>query len=172
MLVDCFMFNDEYAALQLRFEELHKIVDQFIIVEARYTFRGEPKPLNLDNVWHYLAPMHDKIYRVIVDFFPENSDPWSKERYQRDAVTWGLRDLNIPADAKLIVSDADEVPKASVVEKLNVHGGVIHLDMNSYYFYLDWKVPDEFNQGGRPFVVIKQQMGSPQDMRDNVKRVV
>lgn len=171
MLIDCFMFSGEAAALQIRMNELNDIVDKFVIVEGTKTFRGEEKTLYLDLIWDLMEPWHDRIHRVIVEHWPETDDPWVMEKYQRDQISRGLQEIEAAQDDIVIVSDADEVPRASVVKALNLWSGSVHLEMNTYYFYLDWKVPDRWNQGGRPFVAIREQMGSPQEMRDTPKRM-
>lgn len=37
MIIDCFIFNDEYKLLEYRLKMLYYIVDKFVIVEARQT---------------------------------------------------------------------------------------------------------------------------------------
>jgi beta-1,4-mannosyl-glycoprotein beta-1,4-N-acetylglucosaminyltransferase len=171
-VLDCFMYSNEFDAIKIRLNELNDLVDKFIIIEGIQTFRGKEKPIFLDYIWDDLAPWHDKIHRVIVEHYPQTEDPWELEHFQRDQITRGLEEIGAAKDDIVIVSDADEIPNPKVVSKLNLWSGPIHLEMNTYYFYLDLKVPDQWNQGGRPFVAIREQMGSPQEMRDTPKRFV
>jgi len=46
-IFDCFMYFDEDIVLDLRFNYLHQFVDQFVIVESRFTHSGKEKILNL-----------------------------------------------------------------------------------------------------------------------------
>ena len=45
MLVDAFMFYNEFDVLELRLEVLDRYVDQFVLVEAEVNHIGGPKPL-------------------------------------------------------------------------------------------------------------------------------
>lgn len=172
MFIDCFMFSGELDALRIRMHELDDLVDKFVIIEGRKNFRNDPKPLYIDQYWDELRPWHDRIHKVIVEEFPEKLNPWEMEWFQRNQVTRALIEVEAPQDATVIVSDADEIPSSRVLKRLNLHSGAVHLDMNSYYFFLDWKVPDRWNQGGRPYAIIREQLGAPQEMRDNPKRFV
>ena len=42
-IYDCFMYFDEDLILDLRLNYLNEFVDQFIIVESKFTHRGDPK---------------------------------------------------------------------------------------------------------------------------------
>ena len=48
---DCFMYFDEDLDLDLRFNYLNQFVDQFVIVESRFTHSGRKKDLkfNIEN---------------------------------------------------------------------------------------------------------------------------
>ena len=45
-IFDCFMYFDEDVVLDVRLKYLNKFVDNFVIVESKYTHKGEKK-LNL-----------------------------------------------------------------------------------------------------------------------------
>ena len=45
-LFDCFMYNNEDLLLDLRLNNLDKIVDKFIIIESRFDHQGNKKDLN------------------------------------------------------------------------------------------------------------------------------
>ena len=42
-IYDCFMYFDEDTILDLRLNYLNEFVDQFIIVESKFTHRGDRK---------------------------------------------------------------------------------------------------------------------------------
>ena len=55
-----------------------------------------------------------KIRHVIVDDFPETTDPWVRERHQRESLIKGLPDCK---DHDIIIStDIDEIPKLEKVK--------------------------------------------------------
>ena len=43
MIIDTFLFFQEIDLLEIRLEYLYPIVDKFIIIEARQTFKGNAK---------------------------------------------------------------------------------------------------------------------------------
>jgi beta-1,4-mannosyl-glycoprotein beta-1,4-N-acetylglucosaminyltransferase len=45
MIVDCFAFFNEFEILELRLRTLEDVVDRFVLCEAGFTHRGDPKPL-------------------------------------------------------------------------------------------------------------------------------
>lgn len=172
LVYDCFMYTGEHEALQIRLHELDDVVDKFIIIEGNQTFRENPKPFYLDEVWEDIEPWHDRIHRVPVEYWPEINSPWDAEHFQRDQVRRGLKEVGASGEDIVIVSDADEIPRASVVKRANLWNGHVHLDFDTYYFNFDWKVPDKWNLGGRPFMALYVQMGSPQEMRDDQRRLI
>ena len=44
-IYDCFMYFDEDTILDLRLNYLNEFVDQFIIVESKFTHRGDRREL-------------------------------------------------------------------------------------------------------------------------------
>jgi len=115
-IYDCFTFYNELDLLDIRLKELHNAVDHFVIVEATTTFQNKPKALYLKDNWDRYAQYHDKIIHVVVEDMPLAEDPWSNERFQRDAIMRGLVDAN-PADLA-IIGDVDEIIRAEVVARI------------------------------------------------------
>ncbi len=165
MIWDCFIYNNETDILRVRFEELGDVVDRFVVVEATETFRGVEKPLHFDEQRDSLAKWEDKISRVTIDFPADITDPWERERIQRDAAMQGITDA--APDDIILISDADEIPRASIVERLPISNQVMQLDVVMYYMLFNWKVPDEWNQAGRPMASMKKNILSPHWHRNN-----
>ena len=130
------MFFNELELLKIRFEELYNTIDKFVLVEATQTHSGKQKPLwyqeNKKNYEQYA----DKIIHVIIDDFPDDPNPWIKEKFQRDQIVRGLTDVK---DSDIvIVSDADEIPRAQVVKTYN--GGYIgKLVQSCFYYFMNLK---------------------------------
>lgn len=115
MLVDAFMFHNEFDLLEIRLTELDGLVDRFVLVESPRTFTGRAKPLHFDaNAGRY-ARWHHRIRHVVVDDMPDGAGitAWDRERHQRDAIARGLTDLH--ADDIVLVSDCDELPNPEAV---------------------------------------------------------
>lgn len=133
MIYDCFMYFNEIYALDIRVEELWDVVDQFVIVRARHTFAGkeyEPQLLEITEAFP------DKFITVWVDeLLPK--EPFKAEAYVRNAIMRGLTQCE--PDDLIIISDADEIPRASSLERLEWE--ITALSNTTYYYTLDWKVP-------------------------------
>jgi len=136
MLVDTFMFYNEFDVLELRLECLDNYVDRFVLVEAEVNHVGGPKPLYFnENKDRYSKWLH-KIEHVIVkaDEAPKDENPWSREKYQRECVLRGLTD--VPNESIVMISDVDEIPDMAKVpfEKLPHLICSVHMWMFQYSF--------------------------------------
>lgn len=125
MLFDCFSFFNELDLLDVRLHELHALVDYFVLVEARRTFQGEPKPLYFNENVDRFKSYSGKIIPIVVDF-PETSDAyalntkpldanWAREHYQRNQIAKGL--IKATANDLIIVSDVDEILSATALRR-------------------------------------------------------
>lgn len=132
---DCFMFNDELDILDIRLDELNDVVDKFVLVEATLTHSGKPKPLYFNRNKQKYQKYLDKIIHIIVDDFPETEDPWVRERYQREQISKGLANCN---DNDIILTgDADEIPRKHIVESYRTEQGLIGLELDYSFYYLN-----------------------------------
>ena len=140
---DCFQFNDELDLLDVRFAELAPVVERFVVAEAAFTHAGAPKPLHFRENRDRFSAYADKIIHVVVEDDP-GGFAWRREAHQRDAIARALGDC-LPSDL-IVVSDADEILRADVVERLRREpgdGGTLfapHLDI--FLYFLDLKAPD------------------------------
>lgn len=118
MIFDGFTFFNELDILDIRLHEMAPVVDRFILVEARQTFQGAPKPLVFEENRAQFEKFADKIIHVVCDFpddvqalYPRaESAHWAREYYQRDQIARGL--AGAKPDDLVIVSDVDEIISA------------------------------------------------------------
>ena len=126
-IYDCFMFYDEDLIIDLRLNILNKFVDEFIIVESKFTHSGEKRNL-LFNMNKY-ANFKKKINYIVLENEPNNletiydSDTEDKknskyimnalkrENYQRNGISKGLS--KAAPDDLVLISDVDEIPNLS-----------------------------------------------------------
>jgi beta-1,4-mannosyl-glycoprotein beta-1,4-N-acetylglucosaminyltransferase len=133
MLLDCFMFTNEYDLLEGRLEYLNSKVDKFIIIESNITHNGTPKKLNfLDNMERYSKYLH-KIFYYPVNINPNDYDftldPdklsvqktgwWAVENYQRNWIASALQFFDDEDD--VMISDLDEIPLKVAIDMALVH---------------------------------------------------
>lgn len=132
---DTFIFHNELDLLEIRLNELNDVVDRFVIVEGTLTHSGQPKALIFDeNIDRFKDFLH-KINHVVVDNYPEATDPWVRERWQRDAIMLGLQDCE--DDDIIILGDADEIASAEAIKNYQVEQGLCRLKQRLFYYYLN-----------------------------------
>jgi len=167
MLYDCFTFFNELDLLDIRLNTLDEVVDRFVIVEARKTFKGDPRDLVfLPNKDRY-KKFASKIIYVIVGDLPDGDNAWAREAHQRNAILRGL--TNCKQGDYIMVSDVDEIPRPEAVKKAVQLDDVTILLQDFFYYYLNCK-GDEVWRGTR--VVPAEKMMPPQVLRHSGKYAI
>ena len=133
------LYNGELDTLEIRLHELAHVVDRFVVVESDVTHSGMPRAIRYDAAHPRLLPFVSKIVHVIVKDMPDTTDPRQRETWQRNAVLRGMPDA--ASDDLVMMSDVDEVPRASVVEaiKRDREHRLFGLRLAFYYFYLNYR---------------------------------
>ena len=116
-IYDCFTFFNEFDLLELRLRELADHVDYFVVVEGNRTFQNQEKPFYYDSASYRYKQWSDKIIRVKLMDMPADTDPWGRERHQRDAILQALPSNTDPNDI-VMIGDVDEIPRVETIEKL------------------------------------------------------
>jgi beta-1,4-mannosyl-glycoprotein beta-1,4-N-acetylglucosaminyltransferase len=95
MIIDTFLFSDDFNALKIRLKELSEVVNLFIISESKYTFSGKRKELYLTENLSQLGEYSKKI--VIVKNTRKHLTliPWTREHRQRQLITKYLKKSNL-----------------------------------------------------------------------------
>jgi beta-1,4-mannosyl-glycoprotein beta-1,4-N-acetylglucosaminyltransferase len=131
LIVDCFLFDDEFDILDCRLYQLRGIVDLFVAIEGDLTHMGEPKPYRLtENLSRYPDVPMEVIRAELGDIAttrifqsgwlrPDTIDAWKRDAKQRDYANELLFDL--PKDAVVIYGDVDEIPRREVVTSFDNH---------------------------------------------------
>ena len=134
MLIDAFMFSDELDLLEFRLEMLDEYVDRFVLVEAEVNHVGGPKELHFQANKERFAKWLPKITHVVVtaEEAPKDPNPWSREKYQREAILKGIEDA--APESLVMISDVDEIPDMTKVpfEKLPAVVCSVHMWMFEY----------------------------------------
>ena len=136
MIVDTFMFYNEFDVLEMRLEVLDPYVDRFVLVEAEVNHVGGPKELFFEKNKDRYAKWLHKIKHIIVtaEESPKDTNPWSREKYQRDCIMRGLE--GVPSDALVMISDVDEIPDMRMLRWEHLpHAAIsVHMWMYQYNF--------------------------------------
>lgn len=150
MIYDGFMFFNELDLLEIRLNELYDVVDKFILVESKWKHNGVEKPFWYADNRSRFKQFADKIIHIMdtdqinTGMFGNYAHaPWGSsycsmvENEQRKMIGRGLVNAG-PRDI-ILLSDIDEIPKASRVKELhlpNANHSVCFV-MNVYYYYLN-----------------------------------
>lgn len=128
MVIDTFMFFNEFDILEGRLEYLFDHVDYFVLVESNMTHSGESKPLLfMENAKRYKKYLSKILYfpfitskdqynfdRVPVHDHDFEAGTWKAENAQRNHINTAL-DIFDDTDV-IIVSDVDEIPHRGCIQ--------------------------------------------------------
>ncbi|KAG8774901.1 hypothetical protein FRC12_001771 [Ceratobasidium sp. 428] len=153
---DAVLLSTELDLLEVRMNELDKVVDRFFVIESDRTFTGLPKPTYFKEAlstprFSRFAP---KItYALHPGRTPKPGEsPFAVEAEQRAAMT-RLLSSSLPATGRspplasrptppplVIMSDVDEIPAAHTIKlvKTCAFPRVLHLQLRNYVYSFEW----------------------------------
>jgi beta-1,4-mannosyl-glycoprotein beta-1,4-N-acetylglucosaminyltransferase len=179
-IFDCFMYFDEDVILDVRLNTLHKNIDYFVIVESKFTHKGEKRNLKFD--FKNFSKFRDKIIYLVYDNEPAKIESISendtenvkstkyifnaiyRENGQRNFITEGLKQAD--DDDFIIISDVDEIPNLKEVNFKNFKEKLIFFNQEMFYYKFNLKLPNQNWVGTRSCK--KKNLLSPQWLR-NIK---
>ena len=139
---DVSMFHWEFDLLELRMRELWDVVDNFVITESLYDHRGKPRELLLEKNLDRFDWAKDKMIINASNAPDVANDSWDYERHHRRESIRAVDQFN-PEDSDLfLVSDMDEIFRASTVKEITGEDGIYTMHMPMYYFYFNLFVHD------------------------------
>jgi hypothetical protein len=136
---DCCLFNGEVDVLRIRLHELDRVVNTFVIVESNKTFSGKARKIAFNPCDPRISEFASKVRHLVVTDMPETTDPWTRERWQRNAVLRGVPDA--AATDLLVLSDVDEIPRSTVVAQMATdhENEVFGVRLAFSYFYVNYR---------------------------------
>lgn len=140
-IFDCFMFFNELDLLEIRLHELWRKVDRFFLVEATRTHSNQEKPLYYDINKNRFAEFSSKIIHVVLDEYPPYRDAMQFDTHQRNQFNNVLefcRDDDI-----VLMSDLDEIPRASLVGENLETPGLKVFDQANHYYFVNYRMTDD-----------------------------
>ena len=155
-IYDCFMFYDEDLVIDLRLNILNEHVDEFVIVESKFTHSGKKRELLFDI--NKYSKFKNKINYIVLENEPvdlekvhdndtddkKNSkyimNALKRENFQRNGIKKGL--TNAKPDDLILVSDVDEIPNLSNLDINEVNDNIILFKQNFYYYKFNLKLED------------------------------
>ena len=155
-IFDCFMYFDEEIVLDVRLNTLNNFVDYFVIVESKFTHKGESRNLNFNH--KKFSKFKDKIIYLVYDKQPdeienikqEDSEKEKSGKYilnaafrengQRNYIQNGL--TNAEDNDIILISDVDEIPNLSEINFNKINQKIILFRQDMFYYKFNLKIPD------------------------------
>jgi beta-1,4-mannosyl-glycoprotein beta-1,4-N-acetylglucosaminyltransferase len=174
------MYFDEELVADVRLNTLDQYVDYFIIVESRFTHKGDQRELKFDH--KRFEKFKDKIIYLIYDKEPKgieivksDDDEEEKSRKyifnaayrengQRNYIEKGL--LNADKNDIILISDVDEIPNLVNINFNEINEKIILFRQNMFYYKFNLYLPDLIWTGTKGCK--KKHLINPQWLR-NVK---
>lgn len=139
MIIDAILFFNELDVLEIRLNELNSVVDKFVIVESLEPHGAfGSREAVLKNNWNIVQPFEAKIKYVMVPNlepkFEDRSHTWPRENFHRNTLMAPILEVASSTNDIVMISDCDEIPKASTVARSNFNGGIYALTQDFFYY--------------------------------------
>ena len=174
------MYFDEEIVVDVRFNTLDKFVDYFIIVESRFTHKGDPRELKFNH--EKFKKFKNRIIYLVYEEEPKhiekilNEDNESekdrkyilnaayRENGQRNYIQKGLDSAD--QDDFILISDVDEIPNLSEVNFTKIKERIILFQQDMFYYKFNLHLPNLIWTGTKGCK--KKKLINPQWLR-NIK---
>jgi beta-1,4-mannosyl-glycoprotein beta-1,4-N-acetylglucosaminyltransferase len=179
-IFDCFMYFDEEVVLNVRLNVLDQFVDYFVIVESKFTHRGDQRNLRFDikkfkkfeNKIIYLIyeeqPKEVQTIKIEEDNFEKTkkyvSNAIFRENGQRNYIRKGLDKAD--DNDIILISDVDEIPNLSSVNFNKINEKIILFKQEMFYYKFNLHLPNLVWSGTK--ACKKKDLLNPQWLR-NIK---
>jgi len=154
-IFDCFMYFDEEVVLDVRLNTLDQFVDYFVIVESKFTHRGDKRKLKFNHekfkkfkdkiIYLTYEETSNKIETVNYDDGEAiNSGKYIlnaalRENGQRNYIQNGL--LKADDNDIILISDVDEIPNLSKINFNQFNQKIILFKQDMFYYKFNLCIP-------------------------------
>tara|TARA_B100000780_G_scaffold133380_1_gene93585 strand:- start:322 stop:1191 length:870 start_codon:yes stop_codon:yes gene_type:complete len=150
------MYFDEEIVLDVRLNTLDQFVDYFVIVESKFTHKGDKRDLKFNP--DKFEKFKDKIIYLVYNHQPSeiekinNKDSpdeiarkslWNaiyRENGQRNYIEKGLIEAN--ENDIILISDVDEIPNLENIEFRKISKKIILFKQNMFYYKFNLRLPN------------------------------
>ena len=179
-IYDCFMYFDEDTVLDVRLNTLNDYVDYFVIVESKFTHRGDQRKLKFN--LQKFEKFKNKIIYLIYEKLPSQIEEikvndqhnelsrkyiWNayyRENGQRNYIINGL--AGAEKNDIILISDVDEIPKLSNINFNEIKEKIILFKQDMFYYKFNLRLPNLIWTGTK--ACRKKDLINPQWLR-NIK---
>ena len=147
------MYFDEEMVLDLRLNILNEFVDYFVIVESKFTHKGDKRELRFNK--KKFEKFKNKIKYLILDKEPEGllkikdqkndhggyiMNALLRENSQRNFISDGLKSAN--DEDFILISDVDEIPNLENIDFNRYKEKIIQFRQDMFYYKFNLKLPN------------------------------
>tara|TARA_B100000780_G_scaffold260827_1_gene212843 strand:- start:130 stop:999 length:870 start_codon:yes stop_codon:yes gene_type:complete len=150
------MYFDEEVVVDVRLNTLNQFVDYFVIVESKFTHKGDLRELTFNH--KKFEKFKDKIIYLIYDKQPEeiklineNDSEYTKavksiynaayrENGQRNHIEKGL--INANKNDVVLISDVDEIPNLLNINLHEINEKIILFQQDVFYYKFNLHLPN------------------------------
>jgi beta-1,4-mannosyl-glycoprotein beta-1,4-N-acetylglucosaminyltransferase len=179
-IFDCFMYFDEEVVADVRLNTLDEFVDYFVIVESKFTHKGDLRNLKFNH--KKFEKFKNKIIYLVYENQPneiqaindKDNDTKKAARYilnagyrengQRNYIERGL--VNAKENDIILISDVDEIPNLQKINFDKINKKIILFKQNMFYYRFNLHLPNLIWTGTKGCK--KRDLINPQWLR-NVK---
>jgi len=174
------MYFDEEVVLDVRLNTLNEFVDYFVIVESKFTHKGDQRKLKFNRekfkkfTKKIIYLIYDEEPKEIEKILDEDSKTEKDRKYilnasyrensQRNFIQKGL--LSADKDDLILISDVDEIPKLSKFNFSKIKKKIILFKQDMFYYKFNLYLPNLIWTGTKGCK--KKDLISPQWLR-NIK---
>ena len=156
MIIDTFLFNDEFDMLDIHLEISKKYVDKWIVLEASRTFSGIQKPYNLTNkIAQYKEKYGDKLEVVNLELTSDQTnlicETMMRKGLQPSLDKYSKEDIVIHGDLDEII---DPGKWNDIVELMDTENKPVSCGFDMYMYKFDQKT----TRGWKGSVVARRHM--------------
>ena len=179
-IYDCFMYFDEEVVVDVRLNTLNEFVDYFVIVESRFTHKGDRRELKFN--LKKFERFKDKIIYLIYEKEPKEIEKVLdedikiekdrkyilnaayRENGQRNYIQKGL--TGAEENDLILISDVDEIPNLSKLNFNKIKEKIILFKQDMFYYKFNLHLPNLIWTGTKGCK--KKNLVNPQWLR-NIK---
>jgi len=150
------MYFDEEVVLDVRLNTLNKFVDYFVIVESKFTHKGDHRELKFNH--KKFKKFKDKIIYLVYEELSQKIETLEKddneseksrkyilnalyrENGQRNHIVKGLSNAN--KDDIILISDVDEIPNMTEIDLNEINEKIILFKQDMFYYKFNLKMPN------------------------------
>ena len=179
-IFDCFMYFDEEVVVDVRLNTLNEFVDYFIIVESRFTHKGDLRELKFNHKKFekfkdkIIYVIDDQIYSQTEEIKPLDNEGEKSRKYifnaayrengQRNLILKGLSGAE--NEDLILISDVDEIPKLNNINLKIINEKIILFRQDMFYYKFNLHLPNIIWTGTK--ACKKKHLVNPQWLR-NIK---